>query len=89
MTCKDCLHNEVCEAYSPRDTWATQHCAEDCVCFADRSEWVHLPCKVGDKAYFLCRNQETYEWYICEKKYTQLRYMTIVLISMYRLFAVL
>lgn len=43
MTCKDCLHYEVCEVYSARDTWATQHCAEECVCFADRSEWVHLP----------------------------------------------
>lgn len=50
-SCKDCLHNEVCEAYSPRDTWATQHCAEECACFADRSEWVHFPCRVGDMVY--------------------------------------
>lgn len=53
MKCKDCLHNEVCEAYSPRDTWATQHCAEGCVCFTDRSEWMKLPYKpmplMGDK----------------------------------------
>jgi hypothetical protein len=26
------------------------------------------PCKVGDTVYFLCRDQETYEWYICEKE---------------------
>lgn len=44
MTCKDCLHYEICEAYSPRDSYATLHCAEECVCFTDRSEWVHLPC---------------------------------------------
>jgi len=24
---------------------------EFCGCFADRSEWVHLPCRVGDKVY--------------------------------------
>lgn len=51
MTCKDCLHYEICEAYSPRDSYATLHCAEECVCFTDRSEWVWLPCKVGDKLY--------------------------------------
>ena len=22
-----------------------------CKCFADRSEWIHSPCKVGDKVY--------------------------------------
>ena len=52
------MHNEVCEAYSPRDTWATQHCAEECVCFTDRSEWVHLPCKVGDILYFVKNNTD-------------------------------
>lgn len=26
------------------------------------------PCKVGDKVYYLCRDQETYEWYICERE---------------------
>lgn len=51
MTCKDCLHYEICEAYSPRDSYATLHCAEECVCFTDRSEWVHLPCK---RVYFIC-----------------------------------
>lgn len=52
MTCKDCLHYEICDAYSPRDSYATLHCAEECVCFTDRSEWVHLPCKVGDIVYY-------------------------------------
>lgn len=51
--CIDCLHYEICEAYSPRDSYATLHCAEECVCFTDRSEWVHLPCKVEDKVYAL------------------------------------
>lgn len=51
MNCKDCLYYEVCKAYSPRDSWATQNCAEECVCFTSRSEWVHLPCKVGDTVY--------------------------------------
>ena len=57
MTCKDCLHYEICEAYSPRDSYATLHCAEECVCFTDRSEWVHLPCNIGKTAYFIRNNK--------------------------------
>ena len=51
MTCKDCIHYDVCEAYSARDTYATMHCAEECVCFFDRDGWVNLPCKLGDTLY--------------------------------------
>lgn len=47
--CIDCFHYEICEAYSPRDSYATLHCAEECVCFTDRSEWVHLPYKVREQ----------------------------------------
>lgn len=53
MNCKDCLHYEICEAYSPRDSYATLHCAEECVCFTDRSEWIHLPCEVGDRIWYI------------------------------------
>ena len=38
MTCKDCLHYEVCY----------YHDFEECGWFYDKSEWVHLPCKKGD-----------------------------------------
>ena len=41
MTCKDCLHYEVCYHYG----------FEECEWVADKSEWVHLPCKVGDIVY--------------------------------------
>ena len=42
MTCKDCLHYQMC-IYSDAN--------KRCPCYTDRSEWVHLPCKVGDKVY--------------------------------------
>lgn len=47
-TCKDCLHYEACKDYGVDEV-----CEELSVCkqFADRSEWVHLPCKVGDEIY--------------------------------------
>ena len=41
MTCKDCLHYEVCY----------YHDFEECEWFKYKSEWIHLPCKVGDVVY--------------------------------------
>ena len=56
-TCKDCLHSKVC-----RDWWSEQEknlFSESniaCRVFTDRSEWVHLPCKVGAKFYQIRNN---------------------------------
>lgn len=50
-SCKDCLHYEACESYSKRESFATLYCAEECPGFTDKSEWVHLPCRVGDIIY--------------------------------------
>lgn len=53
MTCKDCLHYEVCNpdikvtAEMFRDVTGV----ESCKYFTDHSEWVHLPCRVGDTVY--------------------------------------
>lgn len=52
MNCKDCLHFEVCASISKRQSLATLYYAEECPCFKDNSEWVHLPCEVGDTIYF-------------------------------------
>lgn len=40
-SCKDCLHYSACRCTSDR-------IISGCTHFAARSEWVHLPCKVGD-----------------------------------------
>ena len=42
MTCRDCLHYEVCY----------YHDFDECDYFQDKSDWAHLPCKVGDTIYF-------------------------------------
>lgn len=63
MTCKDCLHYEACRdvydtlAYKNK-TYDFEFNEEDyarigCFNFADRSEWIHLPCDVGDIVYLL------------------------------------
>lgn len=42
MTCKDCLHYKMCDYGKIGNI---------CADFADKSEWVHLPCKVGDRVF--------------------------------------
>ena len=53
-TCKDCLHFEACELNSAMrihlPTIAYRN-TDYCKAFKDKSEWVHLPCKVGDVVY--------------------------------------
>lgn len=54
MTCKDCLHYELCELH-----WLTSENA----CkrfFADKSEWVHLPCKTEDRVFSIIITGGTY-----------------------------
>lgn len=46
MSCKDCLHYEVCDCAGEY-----QYPQGYCKLFKDKSEWVHLPCKVGNTVY--------------------------------------
>lgn len=61
-TCKDCLHYEACKGtyftfkqMIDKDSFEHEHYADiyNCSDFTNRSEWVHLPCKVGDKVFRL------------------------------------
>lgn len=61
MTCKDCLHYEACKGtyYTAKgcdnialyDFDGEMYADSGCEDFTARSEWVHLPCKVGDMVY--------------------------------------
>ena len=61
MTCRDCLHYEACKGtyftfkqMIDKDSFDKEHYADvyNCPDFTARSEWVHLPCKVGDIVYY-------------------------------------
>ena len=72
-SCKDCLHYEVCNYHICEETDMT---VAECTHFTDRSEWVHLPCKVGDIIYKLwykpCHLGETYpDSYGCDGCYDE------------------
>ena len=46
MSCKGCLHYEVCDCAGEY-----QYPQGYCKFFKDKSEWIHLPHKVGDIVY--------------------------------------
>lgn len=58
MLCKDCVHYEVCkfkdlpaplsDSYIRESECIEKRCGD----FQDRSRFVELPCRVGDKVYF-------------------------------------
>lgn len=48
MTCRDCIHNEVCSNYIQAG-----EDGEICPHFADEAQYIKPPCKVGDTVYFI------------------------------------
>ena len=50
MKCENCLYNKNCQ-------FLLKHRAVDdvdeCTAFEDKSEWAHLPCKIGESVFFL------------------------------------
>lgn len=60
MICENCIHYNACKGtymnvseYKSITDFDSEHYADiyHCPDFADKSEWVHLPCKVGDIVY--------------------------------------
>lgn len=57
VTCKDCIHNSVCSLWRREEGQDAKFYAETedgkCEYFADKSRFVELPIRVGDKAFVL------------------------------------
>lgn len=51
MTCKDCIHYDVC--YKKPDHFDDLSVNGGCIDFADKSRFIELPCKVGDKVWYI------------------------------------
>ena len=69
MTCKDCIHYEVCET----EEWFTEDFDNpDCPYFKDKSRYIELPCKAGDTVYVLkaeyteCHLGATFSEFSCQ-----------------------
>ena len=50
MTCKDCVHYDVCNRIGNKILNGFEVCNQ----FKDKSRFVELPCKVGDTVYKIC-----------------------------------
>lgn len=56
-TCKDCAHYEACsfnEKLWMNDSFTHLTPCDSCPAFKDRSRFVELPCKPGDRVYRFC-----------------------------------
>ena len=60
--CIDCLHYEACVKHYTQGQLTMIN--GDCSTFTDRSEWVHLPCKVGDKLYEITSRKTISEYQV-------------------------
>lgn len=53
MTCKDCIHYDVCVYHAPHLVF------DDCRYLKDKSRMIELPCKVGDILYLANKGRIT------------------------------
>lgn len=51
MNCENCLHYDACKTHYSLGTLALIDGNCYCSNYDDRTEWLHLPCKVGDIVY--------------------------------------
>lgn len=55
MDCKDCIHYEVCEDFY--DSYTLDLIHGSCINFDEKSEYIRLPCKIGDICWFIRSNK--------------------------------
>ena len=55
--CIECLHYNIC-------TFGKCDIISGCPFYTNRSEWVHLPCKVGDKLYEITSRKTISEYQV-------------------------
>lgn len=54
MTCKDCVHYDVCcRLIKPSEFIEINEQADDCNLFKDKSRFIKLPCRVGETVYYI------------------------------------
>ncbi len=61
MTCKDCIHYDVCKRIDDKMEFKNMSLNETiqemCKDFKDKSKYIELPCKVGDTVYVIKNNK--------------------------------
>jgi hypothetical protein len=78
MTCKDCVHYEVCKE---QDAMLGENTIDEivgvesvCEFFKPKSRFVELPCEVGQKVWFVnSTNWQQTEWEVAEGKVSMIQ----------------
>ena len=79
-TCEDCLHYVVCKAVIGIPNRVGKNSVrvvkKDCPynSFKDKSEWIHLPCKIGDKIFMIVEDIESGTAFVDEGKVISVTY---------------
>lgn len=78
MTCKDCIHYDIChnnfKNIDLNEEMTDEHC---CVYFKDKSRIIELPCKVGDDFFIIAQRFEKgkyTEYFIDERQVSCFEY---------------
>ena len=59
MKCENCLYNKNCQFIASHRTAQV----EEYTAFEDKSEWIHLPCKIGTTVYRVCKKKYDVDGY--------------------------
>ena len=51
--CEDCVFTDACHMWAEDDDADNYANKYGCERYSPKSEWVHLPCKVGDTVYYI------------------------------------
>lgn len=79
MTCKDCVHYDVCKTRDGQTEFYgldvdCNNVEELCEHFKPKSRYVELPCEVGQKIWFVqSTNWQQTEWEVAEGKVSMLQ----------------
>lgn len=63
MTCRDCIHYDVCGMCGNEDDIKAM---TFCRYFKDKSRIIELPCKIGDTLYYVYRDWVNNTYYVTE-----------------------
>ena len=78
VTCKDCVHFEVCRGEYAEGIEQLLAC-DGCEDFKDRSRFVELPCKLGDTLYTIVTGNRIREWIVVDISFFSYSVVKIVI----------
>ena len=64
MTCKDCIHYDVCKDYKWVERQGKLSPSYNCPYIKDKSRFIELPCKVGETVHYITFWKNEYNYHL-------------------------